>query len=105
MAKRRSAAVSLRVDIFLFVILIITSGQALGADHVIKVGTIQPDSHPDCVLMREVFQEYVEKSSNGRIKVELYPNAQLGGDREMSEGGAARHTPDGSTGYIHYGQI
>jgi len=36
MAKRRSAAVSLRVGIFLFVILIITSGQALGADHVIK---------------------------------------------------------------------
>jgi len=86
MAKRRSAAVSLRVGIFLFVILVIISGQALGADHVIKVGTIQPDSHPDCVLMREVFQEYVEKGSNGRIKVELYPNAQLGGDREMSEG-------------------
>ncbi|AFM22563.1 TRAP-type C4-dicarboxylate transport system, periplasmic component [Acetomicrobium mobile DSM 13181] len=58
---------------------------ASAADYTIKVGTIQPESHPDCVLMREVFQKYVEENSGGRIKVELYPNAQMGGDREMAE--------------------
>jgi len=46
---------------------------ASAADYTIKVGTIQPESHPDCVLMREVFQKYVEDNSGGRIKVELYP--------------------------------
>lgn len=32
------------------------------------------------------FKEYVEKESGGRIKVNIYPNAQLGGDRETIEG-------------------
>lgn len=29
--------------------------------------------------------EYMEEKSNGRIKVELYPNGQLGNDRELQE--------------------
>ncbi len=32
------------------------------------------------------FKDYVEKASNGRIVVNIYPNAQLGGDRETIEG-------------------
>ncbi len=32
------------------------------------------------------FKELAEKNSNGRIIVEIYPNAQLGGDREIIEG-------------------
>lgn len=31
------------------------------------------------------WKEYIEAESNGRIKVELYPNSQLGNDREMAE--------------------
>jgi len=65
--------------------LVIFAFPAFAAQYTIKIGTIQPDSHPDCVLMREVFKSYVEKNSGGRIKVELYPNAQMGGDREMAE--------------------
>ena len=38
------------------------------------------------LAMNKVFKPEVEKLSNGRIKVELYPNAQLGGDRELCEG-------------------
>lgn len=57
----------------------------MAADYTIKVGTIVSESHPDYICMRDVFKPYVEKNSNGKIKVELYPNAQLGGDREMSE--------------------
>jgi tripartite ATP-independent transporter DctP family solute receptor len=52
---------------------------------VIKVGTIVSENHPDYICMRDVFKKNLEKKSGGRIKVELYPNAQLGGDREMSE--------------------
>jgi len=36
--------------------------------------------------MKEYFVKPIEEGSQGRIKVELYPNAQLGGDREISEG-------------------
>src|SRR5665647_482811 len=32
------------------------------------------------------FKEFVEEKSNGRIKVQVYPNAQLGADRELLEG-------------------
>jgi tripartite ATP-independent transporter DctP family solute receptor len=32
------------------------------------------------------FKEYVEANSDNRIKVNIYPNAQLGGDREAIEG-------------------
>lgn len=32
------------------------------------------------------FKKYVEEKSDGRIKANIYPNAQLGGDREVIEG-------------------
>ena len=52
----------------------------------IKVGSIVSDTHADMLAMKKVFVPAVEKGSKGRIKVELYPNAQLGGDRELCEG-------------------
>jgi len=55
------------------------------AEYVIKVGSIDSDSHPTIQAMNKQFKEPVEALSKGRIKVEIYPNAQLGGDREMSE--------------------
>ncbi len=62
------------------------AGAALAApEFTIKVGTIVAETHPDMVVMNKVFKPYIEEKSGGRIKVELYPNAQLGGDRELSE--------------------
>lgn len=54
-------------------------------EYTIKVGSIVSETHPDIVVMKSTFVPYVEEKSGGRIKVELYPNAQLGGDRELSE--------------------
>jgi tripartite ATP-independent transporter DctP family solute receptor len=54
-------------------------------EYTIKVGSIVSDTHADMIAMRDVFVPQVEKESKGRIKVELYPNSQLGGDRELSE--------------------
>lgn len=31
------------------------------------------------------FKEYIEANSNGKLKVDVYPNGQLGGDRELIE--------------------
>jgi tripartite ATP-independent transporter DctP family solute receptor len=54
-------------------------------EYTIKVGSIVSDTHPDMVVMKSTFVPYVEGKSGGRIKVELYPNGQLGGDRELTE--------------------
>ncbi len=55
------------------------------ADYTLKVGSIVSESHPDYICMRDVFKPLVEANSDGKIEVEIYPNAQLGGDREMAE--------------------
>lgn len=55
------------------------------AEYTLKVGSIVSETHPDIVVMKSTFVPWVEEKSGGRIKVELYPNAQLGGDRELSE--------------------
>lgn len=58
---------------------------AAKAEYTIKVGYILPETQSDHIVMRDVFKKDVESKSGGRIKVELYPNAQLGGDRELIE--------------------
>lgn len=66
--------------------MIITSTAFAAPEYVIKVGSIVSDTHADMLAMKKVFKPQVEKLSKGKIKVELYPNAQLGGDRELCEG-------------------
>ncbi|OAS89043.1 MULTISPECIES: TRAP transporter substrate-binding protein [Metabacillus] len=52
---------------------------------VIKIGSVNSDKH---TLYKgyEKFQEIVQEKTDGRIKVEIYPNGQLGDDRTMIEG-------------------
>ena len=33
-----------------------------------------------------LFEEYVEANTNGQVDVQIYPNGQMGGEREMIEG-------------------
>jgi tripartite ATP-independent transporter DctP family solute receptor len=54
-------------------------------EYTIRVGCVVSETHADMIAMREVFVKQIEEGSGGRIKVELYPNGQLGGDREMTE--------------------
>ncbi len=68
-------------------LLVVMAGAAFAApEYTIKVAYIGSDSHPTMRAMKEYFVKPIEEGSRGRIKVELYPNAQLGGDREISEG-------------------
>ncbi len=55
------------------------------AEFTLKVGTIVSETHPDYIVMSTVFKPLVETNSKGKIAVEIYPNGQLGADREMSE--------------------
>ncbi|WP_455596710.1 DctP family TRAP transporter solute-binding subunit, partial [Cloacibacillus porcorum] len=67
-------------------IAIMAAGAAFAApEYTIKVGYIGSDTHPTMQAMK-VFAKDVDAGSKGKIKVELYPNAQLGGDRELCEG-------------------
>ncbi|QAA94223.1 TRAP transporter substrate-binding protein [Pollutimonas thiosulfatoxidans] len=53
----------------------------------IKLGWASPDSMQDPYgIGANAFKEAVEKRSNGEIKVEFYPNRQLGDERQLAEG-------------------
>ncbi len=81
---------SRRILCFALVVGILTAlgvGVAFGEKkYTLKVGYILPETQSDHIVMRDVFKKYVEEKSNGQIEVQLYPNAQLGGDRELIEG-------------------
>lgn len=51
----------------------------------IKYATVGPDEHQYTIAAAK-FKEIIEAKTDGRIKVTLFPNAQLGGEREMAEG-------------------
>ncbi|MFJ7828061.1 DctP family TRAP transporter solute-binding subunit [Psychrobacillus sp. NPDC096623] len=55
-----------------------------GSTYVIKAGHAASEDH-FAQGSFEKFKELVEKNSDGKIKVEIYPNGQLGGEREMVE--------------------
>jgi tripartite ATP-independent transporter DctP family solute receptor len=63
-----------------------SGGNSTSGDRVVlKIGSVNNDKH---TLYKgyQKFQEIVEEESGGRIKVEIYPNGQLGDDRTMIEG-------------------
>ncbi|MBL3539200.1 MAG: DctP family TRAP transporter solute-binding subunit [Aminivibrio sp.] len=75
-----------RVAALAVVLAVVLTGSAFAAaEYVIKVGYILPENQSDHIIMRDVFKKDIEEKSGGRIAVELYPNAQLGGDRELIE--------------------
>ena len=65
--------------------LVATAGFAAKDEYVLKIGSVTNETHPYYVIFQKVFVPYVEEAGQGRIKVEFYFNAQLGGDREMVE--------------------
>lgn len=67
------------ISIFIF---ITTIGWA--AQYNLKVGSVETAEGGN-TLGWEVFKSYVEKTSNGKIQVELYPNNQLGDTSELQE--------------------
>ncbi|WP_156288378.1 TRAP transporter substrate-binding protein [Oceanobacillus salinisoli] len=61
------------------------NGESSGdGEFVIKAGHAASQDHFQHATF-EKFKEVVEENSDGRIKVEIYPNSQLGGEREMIE--------------------
>jgi tripartite ATP-independent transporter DctP family solute receptor len=59
---------------------------AQAAEYTFRVAFIGPESHGQFISLNEKFKVDVEKKTNGRVVVEIYPNAQLGSDRQAIEG-------------------
>lgn len=70
---------------FFSVLFFSDMGLAKNSEFVIKVANDLSATHPESVCLKDVFKKQIEAKSGGRIKVELYPNSQLGGTREMVE--------------------
>ncbi|MBM4761129.1 TRAP transporter substrate-binding protein [Bacillus sp. B15-48] len=51
---------------------------------VLRMGDNQPESYPT-VTGGKKFAEIVEEKTDGRITIDIYPNAQLGNDKEVNE--------------------
>ncbi len=62
-----------------------TTDTANKEEYLIRVAHVLPEEHATHITLKEVFKKEVEEKSGGRIKVELYPNGQLGGDRQTIE--------------------
>ncbi len=57
---------------------------AQAVEHTLKVGIGHAPTH-SFVKASEKFKEMAEARSKGRLKVEIFPSSQLGGEREMQE--------------------
>lgn len=55
-----------------------------GEVYTVRVAYVVPESHASHIVFTDVFKKELE--ATGRFKVELYPNSQLGGDRQTVEG-------------------
>jgi len=81
----------LRISMLLGTLLlavVLVSTCVVGAEYVIKyahAGPANAETEPPHGAA-VAFKSYVETSSGGRIRVELYPGGQLGGEREIAEG-------------------
>ena len=67
-------------------LLVFSCGTAGAAEIVIRVASALAESHATHVALTDIFAKQCAEKSGGRLKVEVYPNSQLGGDRQAIEG-------------------
>jgi len=73
------------IVIFIFTVIFFqTAHVAYAKAKVLKLGHVFTANHP-MAMGAEVFKEFVDKESNGRLEVKIFPNAQLGGIRAMED--------------------
>lgn len=55
-------------------------------EQTLKIAHYFAESHPQHIALEEEFVPAVEEGTNGRLKVEIYPNSQLGAEEEFTNG-------------------
>ena len=66
--------------------LLLTAAPALAQTKTLKLGHVLPGGDHPYQLGAMKFAEIVNQRTNGRIKVDVFPSGQLGGERDMVEG-------------------
>lgn len=67
-------------------LLLIFASSCLAADkYIVKIASVVPETQSQHIALRDFFKKYVEEKSGGRMVVEIYPNGQLGGERQAIE--------------------
>lgn len=55
------------------------------AEYTLRIPLVLADTHPQVIALTEIFKTEVEEQTDGKVIVEIYPNSQLGSDRETTE--------------------
>lgn len=83
MAKRASVLTGLFVGVCLTAI----AGAAAAAEHRVRFAWVTPNSPTDpYAIAGRLFEKKVEAKTGGQIDVQLFPNRQLGDEKEILEG-------------------
>lgn len=62
------------------------AGDGFGqASYVLKAGHVLSDTHPYHLTLQHM-DAYLNEKTNGDLRIEVYPNAQLGNERDLQEG-------------------
>jgi len=64
--------------------MLVISSSVFAAPMKIRVSVCNAPSHPQNIGL-EIFRQYVEAKTDGQVTVAVYPNSQLGGERESVE--------------------
>jgi C4-dicarboxylate-binding protein DctP len=73
------------VSLLALLIAIFAIGSCCAAPIKMKVAYVVPEAQSTHVAAVKYLKPYIEEHSKGKIVVELYPNGQLGGDRQAIE--------------------
>jgi tripartite ATP-independent transporter DctP family solute receptor len=60
------------------------ASESWGQTYTLKIGVVHPPDH-SFVIASQKFKDLVETRSNGRLRADIFPSGQLGGEREMQE--------------------
>ncbi len=66
------------------ILMVVISSTVFAAPMKIRVSVCNAPSHPQNIGL-EIFRQYVEAKTDGQVTVAVYPNSQLGGERESVE--------------------
>ncbi len=71
--------------IVLTLMFLMVASAALAKPITLKATNTLPEDHPMTMALRYMSKE-IDKRTNGEVKMDVYPNSQLGGNKEMVEG-------------------
>ncbi len=66
-------------------VFIFSSSVLASPEYRMKIASVGSDTHPSSMALVEM-KEFLEKSTDNELKVSLYLNSALGGDRQITEG-------------------